>query len=521
MKWSWLLGAVALAGFLLARRRKLGRPALVVGVLATIGALLVGTGVIELPNIEKLIEDAGTALGAWTYLLVGVLAFLETGAFVGLVAPGETAVLVGGLVAGQGQIDLFVLIAIVWTCAVAGDLTSYMIGRRLGRAWLLRHGDRLKITEDRLHQVERFFQRRGGLTILIGRFIGLIRALAPFIAGTSKMPLRTFLPYDVVGAGAWATTFCVLGYLFWQSFDRITQYVSRGLFAFGTVVAIGVGLYFLVQLRRDPERRERVKAWLREHEGRPFMRPLVRLAGPAWRRVGSPAAGGVDATARFGLHRLTPGHLGLELTTLVALAAVGGFGFFLLGHMIQEPGEPRIDAVALDVADSLRFEPLISVAEVVTDLGSFAVTASLTLLTALWAAQRRRWIDAAALVAGMGLSYVAVHVAKDAFDRPRPAGSLIETSLSSYPSGHALYAVALVACATVVVRAGAGWAARFAVVTVAVVAVVVVALSRVYLRAHFLTDSLGGIALGVAIWGLVGIVAVLAGAVRHNVAASS
>src|SRR4051794_20980208 len=306
MKWGWLLTATVLAVYLLARRRKLGRATLAAGVLATAAAVLVGTGVIELPNLEKLIEDVGTRLGKWTYLLVGTLAFLETGAFVGLVAPGETAVLVGGVVAGQGQISLLVLIAIVWGCAVAGDLTSYTLGRRLGRSWLVKHGERVKITEERLHQVERFFARRGGLTILIGRFIGLVRALAPFIAGTSKMPLRVFLPYDIVGAGAWATTFCVLGYVFWQSFDKVTQYVSRGLVAFATVVGLAVALYLLVQLRRDPAKREQVRVWLREREDRPLMRPLVRLAGPVWRRLLSPAAGGVDATARFGLGRLTP-----------------------------------------------------------------------------------------------------------------------------------------------------------------------------------------------------------------------
>ncbi|MEA2312137.1 MAG: hypothetical protein QOE28_2105, partial [Solirubrobacteraceae bacterium] len=157
MRWGWLLTAVALAGYLLVRRRKLGKPTLALGAVAVVLAGLIGVGVIHLPNIEKLIEDAGTALGRWTYLLVGVFAFLETGAFVGLIAPGETAVLVGGLVAGQGRIDLVVLIAIVWACAVAGDLTSYTLGRRLGRAWLLRHGERVKITEDRLHHVERFF----------------------------------------------------------------------------------------------------------------------------------------------------------------------------------------------------------------------------------------------------------------------------------------------------------------------------------------------------------------------------
>ena len=83
-----------------------------------------------------------------------MLAFLETGAFVGLIAPGETTVIVGGLVAGQGEISLFVLIALVWVCAVAGDVTSYLLGRRLGRDFMIRHGPRVKITEERLVQVE-------------------------------------------------------------------------------------------------------------------------------------------------------------------------------------------------------------------------------------------------------------------------------------------------------------------------------------------------------------------------------
>ena len=110
------------------------------------------------------------------------------------------------------------------------------------------------------------------------------------------------------------------------------------------------------------------------------------------------------------------------------------------------------------------------------------------------------------------LSFAAVHIAKAAYDRAAAAGrARRHDRRGAIPSGHSLYAVALVACATVLVRAGVGWALRFAVVTVAVVAVVVVALSRVYLRAHYLTDVLGGVALGVAIWSLVGIVALFAG----------
>ena len=84
-------------------------------------------------DLQKLLEDVSNTLGAWTYLLVGAFAFAETGAFVGLVVPGETVMLLGGAVAGQGAIDIYLLIAIAWFAAWAGDTTSFFIGRRLGR----------------------------------------------------------------------------------------------------------------------------------------------------------------------------------------------------------------------------------------------------------------------------------------------------------------------------------------------------------------------------------------------------
>ena len=516
MQWSWLLGAVAVAGFLLIRRHALGRWIQAAGWVAVVGAAAVGVGLVQLPNLEELFLDIGRALGPWTYLVVGILAFLETGAFVGLIAPGETTVIVGGVIAGQGEISLYVLIGIVWACAVAGDLASYTAGRKLGRAWLLRHGDRVKITEDRLHKVEEFFERRGGVTILVGRFIGFVRALAPFIAGTSNMPLRRFLPYDVLGAGAWAATFSTLGYVFWQSFDQLTSYVSRGLFAFGTVVAVIAAIVFLVQLQRDPEKRERVRAWLEERADRRGWRPIVRLSGPVWRTVGRPAAGSADQAARFGWGRLTPGHLGLELTTFLALLAVGGFTFFVLGDVASDAGVPRIDRGGADVAEELQMDMLVQVAKVVTALGSLPVVAAIVLITAGWSASKGRWGDAVTLAAGMALTYVFVHVAKAAYGRARPSNPLVDAELEAYPSGHTAYSAAWVVCAVVLVRAGTGWAVRFAAVTVAIVLVVVVAATRVYLRVHHVTDTIGGAALAAAIWSLVGALVLVAGHVRHN-----
>ena len=133
MKYTWLAAAAVLAGWLIARRHKQKRWMQIAELVAIAAAVLIGIGVIKLPNFEQLLEDAGKALGPWTYLAVGLLAFLETGAFLGFIAPGETAVIVGGLVAGQGEISLLVLIAIVWTCCLLGDLTAYELGRRKGR----------------------------------------------------------------------------------------------------------------------------------------------------------------------------------------------------------------------------------------------------------------------------------------------------------------------------------------------------------------------------------------------------
>ena len=344
--------------------------------------------------------DAGQALGKWTYAAVGLLAFLETGAFLGFVAPGETAVIVGGLVAGQGEISLLALIAIVWTCCVLGDLTSYELGRRKGRGWLLEHGQRLKVTEDRLAKVEEILEKRGAVMIIVGRFLGFVRPLMPFISGASRMPLRRFLPYDVLAAGLWSITFCVLGFLFWRSIDRLTTYVSRGAFALGTFIVVVGGIVALIHLRRNPEARRRVRDWIDSHDDKPLWRPLAKISRPVWHFVLRPVAAVADFGARFGQARVTPGNLGLELTTLLALCAVGMFSFFLIGDAVLNTVEPRIDRIASDIAERLYSEPLIDAAKMVTVIGSSPVTGALVVATAIFAAVRRRTIEAVALIAG-------------------------------------------------------------------------------------------------------------------------
>jgi undecaprenyl-diphosphatase len=245
-------------------RKRVGWELKLVGIVAFAALVAYGTGAYDLPNVEKELEDAGETLGAWTYPIVGGLAFLETGAFVGLVAPGETAVIAGGVIAGQDNVNIFVLLPLVWLCCIAGDTVSFWLGRRLGRNFMLKHGPKVKITEERLEKVEAFFARRGGITILIGRFLGLIRALAPFVAGASKMPFRTFLPYDIVGCGLWASTFTLLGYFSWRNIDRAAEIASTGAFVIGVTVGIGVGIWLVRTYLRTPQQRAHARAWVGE-----------------------------------------------------------------------------------------------------------------------------------------------------------------------------------------------------------------------------------------------------------------
>jgi membrane protein DedA with SNARE-associated domain len=246
MKPGTLLVGVAVAALGVVRRERLTRPAAAALVVVVAGLLIAGSGLVALPPIPVLVRDATSALGPFTLVVVGAFAFAESGAFVGLVAPGELIVVLGGVAAGHGTVALVTLIAVVWICALAGDLVSYAIGRRRGREVLLRHGAALGVTDVRLRRVESFLADHGAKTILVGRFIGVVRALAPFLAGASGMAARRFVPVAVLASGVWAATFSGLGYLFWSSLDTLITVVERGSLALALIAAA----FVLVRRRR-------------------------------------------------------------------------------------------------------------------------------------------------------------------------------------------------------------------------------------------------------------------------------
>lgn len=455
-------------------------------------------------DLQQLLDDFANFLGAWTYLVVGLLAFLETGAFVGLLVPGETAMLIGGAVAGQGVINVYLLIAIAWLMAFLGDSTSFYLGHRLGRSFILAHGPRFGISHERYEQVEDYFEKHGGKTVLIGRFIGLVRALSPFVAGSSGMRYRAFAPYSILGSGLQITLHILAGYFFARSIEAAAEYVGLAALVIGTMLVVSVGSYFAWKYLREPANRVKTVRWM---EGHWITAWIVRLA----RRY--------ETQLRWLQDRFTPGgSFGLEVTTLFAIIAVSSFVVIAYAVIISGDGGPTPgDIRAFDVVDFIRSGWLDDFAKVFTYLGSTAVLLPLIVGTASVLALAGRWAEFLVLALAAISIFVGIDLIKDAVGRPRPETALIDVPGNSYPSGHAAHSIFYVWLSiTIAVRLRPDMARKAALVSGGIALAALVGLSRVYLQVHYLSDVFGGWALGAFCFSFFAVWALLLGQLRKN-----
>ena len=190
-------------------------------------AVAIAVGAIAVPDLTGALSDATRSLGGWIYVAAAALVFLETTALLGFMIHGELALLLSGVAAERGDASLLAMIALVCAAAVAGDLVSLLLGRRLGRPFLERQGARAGLGAARLARVDAFFERHGGKALFLGRFTGFLRATMPFVAGSSGLTPRGLLPYSVTSALVWTVTFTVLGYAFSESFRSAGETATR------------------------------------------------------------------------------------------------------------------------------------------------------------------------------------------------------------------------------------------------------------------------------------------------------
>ncbi len=184
------------------------------------------------------------------YVLVFAIAAAETSAFLGLLVPGEAVIITAGALAGQGTLEVPILIAVVVAGATIGDAVGYLLGRRYGFRWADRLARR-KTWSQRLRRVRAWMSGpRGGFAVLGGRFVGYIRPLVPFTAGAAGMRYPIFLAFSAPATLAWASGSVLLGALFGASGERIIQTFGLGAVLALTVVLVAVLCIVVVRRRR-------------------------------------------------------------------------------------------------------------------------------------------------------------------------------------------------------------------------------------------------------------------------------
>ncbi len=198
--------------------------------------------------IEKILPD----IGIWGYWLVFLLTFLEASAFVGLLVPGEVTLLIAGLLASQGVFNLYILIVLAAAAAILGDTAGYTIGKYGGLRFLRRYGRYFFIKEHHLELARRYFKKHGGKTILLGRFVGILRSLAPVMAGISNMPYHLFAIYNVIGGIVSVTALLLLGYFFGESWELIDKVLGwGGVVAFMMVLTVAAAWLLIRRHKRS------------------------------------------------------------------------------------------------------------------------------------------------------------------------------------------------------------------------------------------------------------------------------
>lgn len=185
------------------------------------------------------------------YVVVACLVFAEDALFIGFILPGETAAVLGGVVASRGNVQLWLMMVLVVLAAVVGDSVGYEVGKHLGPRFL--DLPVLRKRRRKLDEAQDFLRRRGGAAVFLGRFVAFFRAVMPALAGTARMPYLRFLTFNVAGGIVWGTGFVLLGFLAGNSYETVAKAAGRDI----AVVVVLLAVIALVAWRVRKARSER------------------------------------------------------------------------------------------------------------------------------------------------------------------------------------------------------------------------------------------------------------------------
>jgi len=433
--------------------------------------------IFNIMNMEKHIMNVILPhLNHWGYYVLFLMTFLETSAFLGFLVPGESMVVISGLLASKGVLEIGDVIWVASIGAIMGDTVGYFIGHRFGEGFFLKYGKYLFFKKEYLDEAKVFFDKHSGKTVFFGRFMAWLRAFAPVVAGISRIPYPRFLIFNILGGIVWATTFSLLGYLVGNSWDIIKAYLGRmGILAFIIGVII-IYLYFLFTKKR---------------------RLFKEKIGWIDRRVSSQ----MPKTWAFIKARFDAGSwYGLNLTMGIILFVLALFSFGeIIEDLIDKETLFYLDYRIHGFVEGIISPEITRFMVDMTNLGGLYITVTTAGVMALCLLYKRYWWKLFALFLVTGGGEAILIILKMLFHRPRPMPQLVATHGYSFPSGHAFSAMTIYGFLIYLTwKMGGSTLLRIIIVSVFTLLIFLIGLSRIYLNVHYLTDILGGYAAGFA-----------------------
>jgi undecaprenyl-diphosphatase len=427
-----------------------------------------------MPGWLQVILDWVSHNPTWAGVVIFLVAMSESLLIVGVLVPGAALMIGIGMLIGLGGLDM--LTTLLWAIAgaIVGDGISYWIGRvfrdRLRNMWPLSRYPAM------LSRGEAFFIKHGGKSIVFGRFVGPVRAVIPTVAGIMGMPPTRFTVVNVVSAIGWAPAYILPGAVLGTSLTLASQVAAR----------LGILLVTLIAVLW-------LTAWLVVRSFR-FFQPR--------------AASMLDRLLRWGrahprLGRLVTALLDPqrpEAAALIIVAALLGFTAWLLFasafHVAEQNRLTALDESVYHIMQNLRTPWADQLLVALSDLGDLQVTVPLTLAMLAWLSWRRFWLAAGHWLAALLFVVAFTVIFKESLAIPRPTAVYQGLAQFAFPSGHTAIVTVLYGFFAVLIAHALPRELRWLPYTVAGIVVSGVGFSRVYLGAHWLTDILGGLALG-------------------------
>lgn len=162
-------------------------------------------------HLQQLVND----YGSWIYAILFAIVFCETGLVVLPFLPGDSMLFAAGTIAAVGDMNIFMLIGLLIIAAILGDFVNFEIGKHFGQKLFANPNSKI-FKQSYLEKTHNYYEKYGGRTIIIARFIPIVRTFAPFVAGMGRMHYGEFIRYNIIGAVAWVVIFTLLGYFFGQ-----------------------------------------------------------------------------------------------------------------------------------------------------------------------------------------------------------------------------------------------------------------------------------------------------------------